>query len=67
MRETFMGRAEENRIQGIRRLVAKLDTVEDKEALTRLVAQTENTGGPIASAPEVEAALERAKHRLRYM
>ena len=67
MRETFMGRADENCKQSIGRLVAKLDAEEDKEALTRLIAQTTSRGGPIADAPEVEAALKRARHRLRYM
>lgn len=67
MRETFMGQAQENRRRGTSRLVAKLDTEENKEALISLVAQTEGRGGPIAGAPEVEAALERARRRLRRM
>ncbi len=67
MRETFMGRAEENRRKGILRLVDKLDAEDDKVALARLVARTEGTGGPIATAPEVEAAIVRARHRLGHM
>ena len=64
MYETGLGRGEENRGRGIERLVAKLDSEQDKGTLTRLLAQTEGSAGSIAGAQQVEAAIERAKRRL---
>ena len=67
MYETGLGQGEENRRRGIERLVAKLDSDQDKGTLTRLLAQTEGRGGSIAGAPQVEAAIEHAKRRLQEM
>ena len=53
--------------EAIERLVAKLDSEQDKGTLTRLLAQTEGSAGSIAGAQQVEAAIERAKRRLHDM
>ena len=65
MSETGLGRGDESRRQAIGRLVTKLDKEQDKEALAQEVKRIE-TGARtwLTAAPEVHAALERAKRRL---
>jgi 23S rRNA A2030 N6-methylase RlmJ len=67
MWDTGIGQGDEQIRKAINRLVARLDTEKDPQALTNLVTQIRRKGlvGRINGSPEVVAAVERAESRLQ--